>query len=91
MSRRVVMGMLRRMGGQLRIHRSAQQDEPCCQYHDSQSLRHSLHRSLPERRGFHRLLLLDSRDDVADHLFGQQSALDVFLHPALLIDKHTDG
>ena len=44
-----MMGVLRRMGGQLRICDSAQQNEPCCQYPNGQSLSHSLHQFLSYR------------------------------------------
>ena len=78
------MRMLGSMGCQLRVRDSAQQDEPCCQYPDGQSLSHSLHRSLSERRGFHRFLFLNFRDHVVDLLLGEQATLDVFLDDAPL-------
>lgn len=42
------MRMLGRMGGQVRVRDSAQQDEPCRQCHNGQSLNHILHQSLSE-------------------------------------------
>ena len=87
----VMMRMLGRMGCQLRVRDSAQQDEPCCQYPNGESLYHSLHRSLSKRRCLYRLLFLNPRDGVIDLLLGEKPALDVFLHATLLIDEHAHG
>ena len=84
----VMMRMLGSMGCQLRVRDSAQQDEPCCQYPNGESLHHILHRSLSKSRCLDRLLFLNPRDGFFDFLFGEQGTLDVFLHAALLIDEH---
>ena len=84
----VMMRMLGSMGCQLRVRDSAQQDEPCCQYPNGESLYHSLHRSLSKSRCLDRLLFLNPRDGFFDFLFGEQGTLDVLLHAALLIDEH---
>ena len=71
----VMMRMLGSMGCQLRVRDSAQQDEPCCQYSNCESLDHTLHRSLSELRCLYRLLFLNLRDGFIDLLFGQQAPL----------------
>ena len=83
-----MMRMLGSMGCQLWVCDSAQQDEPCCQYPYGESLNHTLHRSLSERSGFHRLQFLNPHDGFIDFLFGEQATLDVFLHAPLFINEH---
>ena len=87
----VMMRMLGSMGCQLRVRDSAQQDEPCCQYPNGESLHHTLHRLLSKSRCLYRLLFLNPRDGFLDFLLGEKATLDVFLHAPRLIDEHAYG
>lgn len=87
----VMMRMLGRMGCQLRVRDSAQQDEPCCQYPNGESLHHSLHRSLSKSRCLYRLLFLNPRDGVIDFLLGEKPTFDVLLHAPLSVDEDAHG
>ena len=72
-------------------HVPVHQNETDQQPPDKAFLLHSVHHCLlTERRSLDRLLLLNARHHVVDLLLGQESALDVLLSNALLIDEHAD-
>ena len=84
---RMVIGMGNRRYRQKPVHEhEAEQQRP-----DQPGLFqvHHHNKKLSKRCRLDRFLLLNLRDHVVDHLLRQQTALDVLLHPSLLIDKHT--
>ena len=91
MSRSVVMLMLPHVGGELRVHNPAERHKPECEPSDYTLSNHTVHRTLSKSRCLYRLLFLNPRDGFIDLLFGEQPALDVFLHAPLLVDEDAHG
>ena len=90
-SRRIVMLMLPHVGGELRVHNPAERHEPERKPSDCALLNLTVHKPLSKSRCLYRLLFLNPRDGVIDFLFGQQSALEIFLHAPLLVDEDAHG
>jgi hypothetical protein len=83
----VVMFVLREVGRQLGVYNAAERHKPECEAHHCKLSNTSVHRPLSKSRCHSRPLFLNPRDGVIDLLFGQQSALDIFLYAPLLIDE----
>lgn len=84
---RTVVLMLPHVGGQLRVHSPAERHKPEREPCDCTLSKPAVHRSLSKSCGIQRFLFLNSCHDIVDLFFGQQSALDIFLYPSLLIDE----
>ena len=91
MCRRTVMLVLPHMGSELRVDDPAEHHKPERDPPDRKLLNLMGHRSLSKSRCFYRLLFLKPSDNFIDLLFGQQPALDIFLHAPLLVDEDAHG
>lgn len=91
MSRCVVMLMLPHVGGELRVHNSAERHKPEREPSDYKLSSPRVHKSLSKSRCLYRLLFLNPCDGFLDLLFGEQPALDIFLDSALLVDEDAHG
>lgn len=90
----IVMGtVMLSMGHAGRSHEPVRQNETDQQRPHETGSFHTSHRIrifmlFMKCRGFHRLLFLNARHRIENLLFGQESALDIFLDNALFIDEH---
>ena len=91
MSRRIVVLVLPHVGGELRIDNPAERHKPERESSNDTLSNFMSHRMLSKSRCLDRRLFLNPRDNVIDLLLSQQSALDIFLHAALLIDEDAYG
>ena len=91
MCRRAVMIVLPHVGGELRIDNPAERHKPKRETSNNTLSNLMSHRLLSKSRCLYRLLFLNPRDGVIDFLFGQQSALEIFLHAPLLVDEDAHG
>ena len=91
MSRRVVMLMLRDVGGQLRVDNPAERHNPEREPSDCKLSNSTTHRPLSKSRCLCRFIFLNPHDSFINLLFGQQAALDIFLNAPILVDEDAHG
>ena len=91
MCRCTVMLVLPHMGGELRVDNPAEHHKPEREPYDDDVSNATFHKSLSKGRCLDRLVFLNPCNDFIDLLFGEQSAFNVFLYAALLIDEHAHG
>jgi hypothetical protein len=86
-----MMLMLRHVGDELRVYKSAERDQPERKPSNGPLSNAIVHRSLSKSRCLDRLLFLNPCDGFLDLLLGQQAAFNVFLHTPLLVDEDAHG
>jgi hypothetical protein len=79
--------MLPYVRSDLRVHNSAERHKPEREPYNDELSNPTVHRPLSKSRCLHRLLFLNSCNDIVDLLLGQKAAFDVFLHAPLLVDE----